>query len=102
MRRGQDLTDPHACDSLAERLPVDAGAITEEIGRGGVVGEGVDELLDSPGGGGMLGHVEVDDAAAMVGEHDENEEHAQADGGYREEIEGDEVWTWLARNVRQV
>ena len=39
----------------------------------------------------MLGHVEVDDAPTMVSEHDENEEDAQAHGGHREEIEGDQV-----------
>ena len=39
----------------------------------------------------MLGHVEVNDAPAMVREHDENEEDAQARGGDGEEIDGDEV-----------
>jgi hypothetical protein len=42
-------------------------------------------------GGGVLGHVEVDDPSAMMGEHDENEERAQAHGGDREEVERDEV-----------
>jgi hypothetical protein len=41
--------------------------------------------------GGVLGHVDVDDPSAMMGEHDENEEHAQARGGDREEVERDEV-----------
>jgi hypothetical protein len=36
-------------------------------------------------------HVEVDHAPAMVSEHDEDEEHPQARGGDREEIEGDQV-----------
>ena len=53
--------------------------------------EGVHDLLGGPVGGGVLGHVEVDDAPAVVGEHDENEEHAQARGGHREEIEGDQA-----------
>src|SRR5919106_2100490 len=38
----------------------------------------VDDLLGGPVGGGVFGDVEVDDAAAMVGEHDEDEEDAQA------------------------
>ena len=42
-------------------------------------------------GGGVLGHVEVDDASAMVSEHDKNEEDAQAGSGDGEEVEGDEV-----------
>ena len=89
--RGQDFLDPHALHALPERVTVDAVAIAEEIGGRGVVREGVHDLLGGPGGGGMLGDVEVDDAPAMVGEHDEDEEHAQARGGHGEEIDGDQV-----------
>ena len=76
---------------MAECLPVDAVAIAEEIGRGGVVRERVDEQLGGPRGSRMLGHIEVEDAPAVVGEHDEDEEDAQARGGQREEVESDEV-----------
>jgi hypothetical protein len=41
--------------------------------------------------GGMLGHAKMDDPSAMMNEHDENEEDAQANGGNREEVEGDEI-----------
>src|SRR3989442_4039957 len=37
--RRQDLTDPHALHSLPERVTVDAVAIAEGVGRGGVVRE---------------------------------------------------------------
>src|SRR5712691_5968886 len=43
--RRQNLTDPHAPHSLPERVAVDRVAIAEEIGRGGVVREGIDDLL---------------------------------------------------------
>ena len=39
----------------------------------------------------MLGDVEVKDASAIVGQHDEDEQNAQARGGNREEIDGNEV-----------
>ena len=39
----------------------------------------------------MLGDIEVEDAPPVVGEHDEDEQDAQARGGNREEIDGDEV-----------
>jgi hypothetical protein len=91
VRRGQDFTDSHTLHALPERVAVDRVAIAEEIGRHGVVREGVDDLLGRPGGGGMLGDVEVEDAAAVVGEHDEDEEDAQAGGGHGEEIDGDQV-----------
>ena len=72
-------------------LPINAVAVAEEIGRRGVVRQGVDELLSGPGGGGVLGHVEVDDAPAVMGEHDENEEDAEAGGRHGEEIDRDQV-----------
>ena len=31
----------------------------------------------------------------MVGEHDEDEQDAQARGGHGEEIDGDQIVTWL-------
>jgi hypothetical protein len=89
--RRQDFTDPHALHSLPERGTVDAVVIAEEIGRCGVIREGVDDLLGGPGRGGMLGNVEVQDATAMVGKHDEDEEDTQARSGHREEIDSDEV-----------
>jgi len=72
-------------------VTVNRVAIAEEVGRGEVVREGVHELLGGPVGSGVFGHVEVDDAPAMVNEHDENEEDAQARGGNREKVEGDQI-----------
>jgi hypothetical protein len=89
--RGQDFTDSHAFHSLPERGTVDAIVIAEEIGRRGVVREGVDDLLGGPGRGGMLGDVEVQDATPMVGEDDQDEEDAQARRGNGEEIDGDQI-----------
>ena len=86
-RRRQNFTDAHALHALSEYVPVDRVGIAEEVGRRGVVREGVHDLLGGPVGSGVFGHVEVDDAAAMVNEHDENEEDAQARGGHREETQ---------------
>src|SRR5207249_9133618 len=91
VRGREDFTDAQALHALPEHVTVDRVAIAEEIGRGGVVGEGVDDLLGRPGSGGMLGDIEVEDAPAVVGKHDEDEQNAQARGGNREEIDGDEV-----------
>src|SRR5262249_55433347 len=91
MWRRENLLDPHALSAMSELLTVDSVTITEEIGWCGVVWEGVDDLLGGPVGGGVLGHIEVDDPPAVVGEHDKHEEHPQARGGDREEVEGDQV-----------
>ena len=76
---------------MPEGVAVDLVAIAKEVRRQGVVREGVYDLLGRPGGGGMFCHVEVEDTSAMVGEEGENEEHAQARSGNREEIAGHQV-----------
>jgi hypothetical protein len=50
----------------------------------------------------MLGHVEVNDAPAVVSEHDENKENAQARGRHREEVEGDQIAGMVGEDVRPV
>ena len=89
--RREHFPDSHALHSVPKRVIVDAVAIAEEIGRGGVIREGMDDLLSRPGGGGMLGDIEVEHAATMVGEDDQDEEDAQASGRNGEEVDRDEV-----------
>src|SRR5256886_9069967 len=45
--RREDFSYAHALHALAERVAVDRVAIVEEVGRGGVVREGVHDLLRS-------------------------------------------------------
>jgi hypothetical protein len=52
---------------MSELLTVDLVTITQEIGWGGVVWEGVDDLLSGPVGVGVFGHIEVDDAPSGGG-----------------------------------
>jgi hypothetical protein len=77
VRRRGDFLDPHALHSVPELFAVDLVMVVQEIGRLGVVREAVHDLLGGPVGGGVLGHVEVDNAPAMMSEHHENEEDAQ-------------------------
>jgi hypothetical protein len=90
-RRRENLLDPHALHAAAKLLTIDLVAITQEIGWRGLVREGVHDLLGGPGGGGVLGHVEVDDPPAVVREHDEDEQNSEASGRHGEEIDGDQV-----------
>jgi hypothetical protein len=91
VRRRENLLDPHALHAVPKWLAVDLVAVAEEIGRGGVFREGVHDLLGDPVGGGVLGHVEVDDAPSMVSEHDDDEEDAEASGGHGKEVDRDQV-----------
>jgi hypothetical protein len=65
--------DAHAHHAMPKWLTVDAVTVAEEIGRRGVVREGVHDLLGGPGGSRMLGDVEVDDQPASVSRDDQDE-----------------------------
>ena len=77
---------------VPELVAIDRVAIAEKVARGRV-GKASTICLAVQWAGGV-GHVEVDDAPAMVSEHEEHEEHPQPRGGDREEIEGDQVPEW--------
>lgn len=63
------------------RAAVDRVVVAEQVARGRVVRDSVHGLLGGAVGGGVLGHVEVNDTPAMVGEHDEDGENAEPSGG---------------------
>jgi hypothetical protein len=91
--RREDFVDPHARQAMPELLALDLVTITQEIGRRGLVREGVHDLLSGRGGGGSVA-IEVDDAPVAVIEHDEDEEDeedAEASGRHGEEIDRDQV-----------
>jgi hypothetical protein len=67
-----------------------------------LVWEGIDELLGRPGGGGVLGEVEVDNAPAVVSEDYEDEQDPKANRRHRRKSIEIRSRTWLARNVRHV
>ena len=52
VRRGENFLDSHAPHSVAELLTVNLVTVAQEIGRSGVVREGVQDLLSGPEGGG--------------------------------------------------
>ena len=58
----EDFLDPYALHSVAKLLAVDLVTVAQEIGGRGVVRAGGHDLMGGPARGGVLGHVEVDDA----------------------------------------
>ena len=66
-RGDHDLLDPHVPHPLPKGGAVDAVAIAQEIPRGLVPREGVNDLLGGPLRGGMLGDVEMDDDVVAHG-----------------------------------
>src|SRR5215831_11900793 len=74
MGRDEDLVHAHAVDALDKGVAVDRVTIAEEIAWGCFVRKCLDDLLDGPGRGGVVGDVDVKELAAIVAEHDEGEE----------------------------
>jgi hypothetical protein len=102
MRGRENLLDPHAFHAVSKWLNIDLVTITQEIGGRGLVREGVHDLLSGPVGGGVLGHVNVDDPTAVGARTTRtNRTRRRAVGMVKKSIET-KSGTWLARNVRQV
>jgi len=70
LRCRDHFTDLHARQALPEDVAIDRVPIAEEVGWRAVVRKRLHDLLGRPGGGTMLGDVEVDHPSPMVGEHE--------------------------------
>jgi hypothetical protein len=82
-----DLFDAKPGDALAERGPVDAIAIAEEVPRGRVFREYVDDLLGGPRGAGCGRQVSMHDPASVDRKDQEDIEHTEGRGGHGEEVD---------------
>ena len=56
-----------------------------------VEGKGVAQLLASPLGGRVAGHMEVEDATSIMGKDQKDVKDLKADGRDGKEIDGDEL-----------
>jgi hypothetical protein len=88
---GEHLADPHVSDASREGLAVDRVSIPQEVWRAGLVRERLNDLANGPGRGGVFGHVDVEEFAAVMPQDDENEEQVGGDRGDKEEVDGDDV-----------
>jgi hypothetical protein len=71
---------------LPDCCTVGSISIAQEAGRGLVPRKRLHSLLGRPLRGRLPGHVEVDDASAVVGEDQEDEENSESDRGDGEEV----------------
>src|SRR5262245_64486696 len=93
-RGGDDeLVNAHVLHSPLEVSPVDGVAIAEQVGGSGLVGEGVDELLGGPRGGGLVSDAEVDKFSAVVTEDHEAKEQPEGEGRDDEEVDRGDLVT---------
>ena len=90
-RGGNDLADPQGPDSPHKLVTVDCVSITKQEPRRRIVRERLDELPRRPDGGGVVGDVEVEEFAAIMAEHDEDEPETEGQGRHEEEVDGDDL-----------
>src|SRR5215472_16664915 len=87
--RGEDFLDAHASDSLLELTPIDLVTIAQQVPWCRIFRKRLYHLLSCPTSRRMLHHVEMNDAPAMMSQHDEHEQHPKADRRYGEEVDRD-------------
>jgi hypothetical protein len=90
--RDPELLEPHADEPPVERGAEDPIAIADNALGDHVRRHRLDHLLRRPGGVRMRGDVDVQDASALEREHEEDVEHAEGRGLYREEVDGERAW----------
>ncbi len=90
-RGSEDFGDAHAFRASSKAVAIDGIAIAKEVPGSGVLRERLEDLLGCPGRGRCACHVEVDDLAPMVKQHDEHEEDTERRAGHNEEVDGNQV-----------
>ena len=95
MRRRQHFFDAHLLHGKPMIRSVDCITIPDDESRRGVPRPRLTELLRGPRRGRMRRDVHVDDAASVVRQH-QHKQHAERDGGDREEVES---WETLPRST---
>src|SRR2546425_437987 len=90
-RGDEDLAHRQALHPSYEHVAVDGVPIAEQILRRCLFREALDQLVGGPGGGGVVGDVDLDDFSPVVAKDQESEEQVEGEGWDDEEIDGDNV-----------
>ena len=72
---GYDLLHAQAVEASLKRLPINGIAIPKQELRDAIPRKRLVKLLGGPRRGGMLGHVEMDRPAAVMGRDHQDKEH---------------------------
>jgi len=82
---------PQAFHPPYESVAVDGVPIAEQVLRRCLFREALDKLVGGPGGGGVVGNVDMDQFSTVVSKDQESEEQVEGEGRDDEEIDGDNV-----------
>jgi hypothetical protein len=90
-RGDEDLVHPQASHPPYEDVAVDGVPIAEQVLGRGVFREAFDQSLGGPGGGGVVGDVDLDEFSPGVSKNQEAEEQVEGEGRDDEEVDGDNL-----------
>src|SRR5215467_13347137 len=88
---GRNLLDTESSHSCCEIMTIDPVTISYQVARHGVVGKCFDDLLCRPSSGRVFRNIKMQDAATVMGEDDENIQHAELYGWNCEEVDRDHL-----------
>jgi hypothetical protein len=91
LRGRENLVNAQMRDALLRPRPMDRIPLPDQILGRGVPRKGLDDLLTSPPGGRVLGHIQMEGPPPIMGEHDQDEEHPRSGRGDREEVHRDDL-----------
>jgi hypothetical protein len=86
-RRAEHFLDTHISHLSSEVITEDRIAVAEQVPRELVKWKCLPQLLSRPLGGRVGGHIEVQNATAVMGQHQKHVKDLETDGGHGEEVE---------------
>src|SRR5262245_17055049 len=90
-RGDEDLAHPQAFHPPGEYIAVDRVPVAEQVLGRGLFGKALDKLVSGPGGGGVVGGVDMDEFSPVVSKDQESEEQLEGEGGHDEEVDSDDL-----------
>src|SRR5215469_4085126 len=87
----QDFANTHVSHLFPELIAENSIAVAQQVARKLGEGKGFPQLLSSPLRGRVGGNVEVQNAAAVMRQNQENVKNLEADRGHREKINRDQL-----------
>src|SRR5215831_13496308 len=95
--RYRNLLDTQSIHSCCEIMTIDPVTISYQVARHGVVGKCFDDLLCRPSSGRVFGNIKMQDTATVMGEDDENIQHAELYGRNCEEVDRDHLANMISK-----
>src|ERR1700674_5835468 len=88
---GENFLDFHVCDLPAEIIPEDGVTIAQQVAREYFKRKRFSQLLSRPLCRWVGGHIEVENAPAVMRQHQKHVKHLEANSRYGKEIDGDQL-----------